>query len=355
MVIFVLITLSVVVLTGWAGQVSLGQMSFVAFGAATGAYATQTWRLDLALALVLAAVVGAAVAVVVGLPALRLRGLFLAVTTLAFAMATSSYLLNRSYASWIPAGRIARPRIFGAFSLNGEAAYYEVCLGALVLVALAVVGIRRSRTGRVLLALRENEQAAQSYGINATRAKLTAFALSGAMAAFAGCLFVHLLQAYTESVYGPDQSFVVFTSSVVGGLGSLLGAALGALYLRGGEWFLPGPRWQSLASAAGVLVVLMVLPGGIGELVYRLRDTWLRWVAGRHHLVVPSLVADAAVVTEDPEPVELAEEGAETHHLGETGGAGDAAEAGVASGRGHRAPWLGRRDAWFRRRDSSLR
>jgi branched-chain amino acid transport system permease protein len=311
-VIFVIITMSLGVLTGWAGQVSLGQMSFVAFGAATGAYATQTWHLDLGLALVLAGLVGAAVAVVVGLPALRLRGLFLAVTTLAFAMATSSVLLNRKYFGWVPNKRVDRPKLFGAIDLTSQRSYYYLCLACLAVLALGIHGVRRSRTGRVLLALRENERGAQSFGINVIRAKLTAFAMSGFLAALAGCLLVHLLQAFSPDVYGPGESFVVFTSAVVGGLGSMLGAALGAIYLRGGDWFLPGPRWQQLASAVGVLLVLLILPGGLGDLVYRLRDNWLRWVAGRRGIVVPSLLADVAVPAEEADHVvEQAEESVE--------------------------------------------
>ena len=311
-VIFAMIALSIVVLTGWAGQVSLGQMSLVAFGAAVGAYATQTWHLDLSLALVLAAVVGSVVAILVGLPALRLRGLFLAVTTLAFAMATTSYLLSEKHFAWIPTERVTRPKLFGAFDLSSQVAYYELTLACLVLVVLAVRGIRHSRTGRVLLALRENEKAAQSFGVNVTRAKLTAFALSGAIAAFAGCLLVHLLQAFSISVYGPGASFIVFTSAVVGGLGSLLGAALGALYLQGGYWFLPGPRWQLLSTSVGVLLVLMILPGGLADIVYRTRDAALRWVATRRGIIVPSLLADIAPPGDDPDPeiIEHAEQAA---------------------------------------------
>lgn len=301
-VIFAIIALSVVVLTGWAGQVSLGQMSLVAFGAAVGAYATQHWHLDLALALVLSSLVGAVVAILVGLPALRLRGLFLAVTTLAFAMATSSFLLSDKHFSWVPTERVVRPKLFGAFDLSSQVAFYELCLACLLLVVIAVRGIRHSRTGRVLLALRENERGAQSFGVNVTRAKLTAFALSGAIAAFAGCLLVHLLQAFNVDVYGPGASFVVFTSAVVGGLGSLLGAMLGALYLQGGYWFLPGPRWQQLSTAVGVLLVLMILPGGLADIVFRLRDGALRWVATRRGIVVPSLLADIAPPGDDPDP-----------------------------------------------------
>jgi branched-chain amino acid transport system permease protein len=309
-VVFVIITMSVVVLTGWAGQVSLGQMSFAAFGAAVGAYATQQWNLDLALTLLLAGIVGAAVALVVGLPALRLRGFFLAVTTLAFALATSAYLLNVQYFSWVPDPDtvVIRPHLFGGISLTSQRTYYYVCLAVLAVAVVAVRGIRRSRTGRVLLALRENERGAQSFGINILRAKLTAFAISGFLAAVGGCLLVELLGGFSLDTYAPDQSFVVFTAAVVGGLGSLLGAGLGSLYLEGAQWWLPGPQWQGLASALGVLLVLMIIPGGIGDVVYRGRDAALRWVARRRGLIVPSLLADirppeVASTAGDPDPV----------------------------------------------------
>jgi branched-chain amino acid transport system permease protein len=297
--IFVMITISVVMLTGWAGQLTLGQMSFVAFGAATGAYATQTWHLDLSLALIIAGVVGAVVAMVVSIPTLRLRGVFPAVTTLAFAMATTSYLLNPEYFSWVPVNRVVRPKLWGTFNLNSESSFYYFCLICLVLVVLGVRGVRHSRTGRVLLALRENELAAQSFGINMARAKLTAFALSGFIAGIAGCLYVYLLQAFSPTVFGPDQSILVFTTAVVGGIGSLLGAALGAIYLEGGQWFLPGPQWQALVSSVGVLLVLMIVPGGLSDIAFRVRDGWLRWVATRRGIIVPSLLADSAV---RPEP-----------------------------------------------------
>lgn len=304
-IVFVIITISVVVLTGWAGQVSLGQMSFAAFGAAVAMYATQHWNLDLSLTLLLAGLVGAGVAVIVGLPALRLRGFFLAVTTLAFAMAASGYLLNIQYFSWAPDPEtvIMRPHLFGGIGLASQRSFYYVCLAVLALAVLAVRGIRRSRTGRVLLALRENERAAQAFGVNVLRAKLTAFAISGFLAALGGCLLAELLGGYGPGTYAPDQSFVVFTAAVVGGLGSLLGAGLGSLYLNGAQWFLPGPQWQTLASAAGVLLVLMIIPGGIGDVVYRVRDMGLRWVAQRRGLIVPSLVADVATPPKAAVPV----------------------------------------------------
>jgi branched-chain amino acid transport system permease protein len=191
--------------------------------------------------------------------------------------------------------------------MGSQAAYYRFCLVVLVLTVVGVRGIRHSRVGRTLLALRENEAAAESFGINLTRAKLTGFAVSGFVAATAGCLLVHLLTGFSAASYSPAESFAVFVSVVVGGAGSLLGAALGALFLQGGHWFLPGPRWQALASGLGVLLVLWIVPGGLADLVYRLRDAWLRRVAARHGVVVPSLTgvgaaADPTAADVDPTP-----------------------------------------------------
>ncbi len=295
---FVLVAASVVVLTGWSGQVSLGQMSFVAVGAAVGAKAVGEWSWDVSLALLAAAAAAAVVAVIVGIPALRLRGPLLGVTTLAFAVASTQYLLNRSRNSMIPRGAITESRLFAYFDLADVRTLFVVTVVVAAGGLLLVRGIRTSRSGRVLLAQRDNERAAASYGISVTRAKLTAFAVSGAMAGAAGCLYVQGLRQFGEQPFEPAVSFNVFTASVVGGLGSLTGAVIGALFLNGGRWFLPAD-WQLLPSALGVLLVLMILPGGLGELVFRGRDAILRRIADRRGLVVPSLVAD--VRTDDLE------------------------------------------------------
>lgn len=291
--VYAILGVSLVVLTGWAGQVSLGQVAFFAAGAAVAGKATADWHLDLLLALALAAAAGAALAVLVGLPALRLRGPHLAVVTFAFALATTSYLLNRRFFDWVPGGRVPRPPLLGRVDLDSPTRLYYLALAALVLVLAACRGIRRGRAGRVLVALRENERAATSYGVTPFRSTLTAFALSGAIAAFAGGLFVHHQQAFGTGPYEPSQNLAVFVMVVIGGVASLGGALLGALYLRGAQWFLPG-EWQLLASGAGVLLVLLVVPGGLGGLAARGRDALLRRVAARRHVLVPSLVADRA-------------------------------------------------------------
>lgn len=290
LLVYALLGLSVVVLTGWSGQVSLGQIGFFAVGATVGAKATVDWGLDLLVAFAVTAAAGAAVAVVVGLPALRLRGLYLAVTTFAFSLAVTSYLLNPRFdvASWIPTDRIEREPLLGAVDIDSPTRIYYLALAVLLATFLALHGIRHSRTGRALLALRENDRGAQAYAIDAARARLIGFAISGAIAALAGCLFAHHQQAIGQQPFNPGENFAVFTMVVVGGVASPVGAVLGAGFLQSIRWFLP-TDWQILATGGGVLLVLLVAPGGLGGLGLRLRDLWLRSVATRHGLDAPGI------------------------------------------------------------------
>ena len=161
-----------------------------------------------------------------------------------------------------------------------------IIAATLVLVILGLRGVRTSRFGRALVALRDNEAAAESYALDPLRVRLAAFALSGAIAALAGGLFVHHERAFDPTSYSPIENLVVLTMVVVGGMTALAGAVLGALFLFGTRWFLE-PEWQFLASGIGVLLVLLLAPGGLAGLVYRLRDRWLRVIAGRLDLAVP--------------------------------------------------------------------
>jgi branched-chain amino acid transport system permease protein len=301
--IFAMVGLSLVVLTGWGGQVSLGQVAFLGIGAAVAGYLTSARGWDLALALLAAGLAGAVSAMAIGLPALRIKGLFLAVITLAFALATSSYALNNNYILWLPKGRIDRPYIFGRVTTFTEDRYYFVCLISLGLVVIAVQGLRRSRAGRVIIGVRENARAAQSYGVNATVARLTAFAISGFIAAFAGGVFIHHQQQLGVSSYSVDESRRVFTMVVIGGLGSIPGAFLGAIFIQGLDYFRGAfpefirPYLSFFTSSVGLLVVLLIIPGGFSQVFYDLRDRLLRRVAERRDLIVPSLVADMRAKT----------------------------------------------------------
>ncbi len=285
LVVLAIVGCSIVVLSGWSGQVSLGQMSFAAVGAAVGAVALLDWHWDLSLALLLAGAAAAAVAVVVGIPTLRLDGMFAAVTTLAFALAASGYLLVREEFSWIPQGQLGVPYLFG-LAITSQASVFELCLGVLVLVLVALHGLRHSRTGRVLRALPANQRAAAGYGVRVLWAKLTAFAVSGFIAGLGGCLLLVINQQYEETSFLVPVSLVVFTATAVGGLGSALGAILGAALVEGSTIYLP-PSWQLFPAGLGVLLVLILFPRGLAGLCYDLRDWALGALATRRGAATP--------------------------------------------------------------------
>ncbi len=303
LLIYATLGLSLVLLSGWGGHVSLGQVAFFAVGAAVGAWATSTLGADLFAAIVVAALAGAAAATVVGVPASRARGLTLAVATFAFSLATTSYLFGDNFSSWVPRDRIERVALLGSIDALTPTAIYEVALGLLVLTALALRAIRGSRTGRAVVALRDNDRAAQAYGIDAPRLRIVTFALSGAIAAMAGALFVHHQQALDPSSYGPIQNLTVFTMVVVGGLTSVTGALLGALFLLGTQWFLPAD-WRILASGTGVLLVLWLAPGGLATIPFSLRDRLVRSFASRRDLDVGARPSEATPLDRELHPVE---------------------------------------------------
>jgi branched-chain amino acid transport system permease protein len=177
--------------------------------------------------------------------------------------------------------------------LGTETQYYYFTLACLLLVMLMARQVRRSRVGRVIVGVRENERGAQAYAVNVVRAKLTAFAFSGFIAAFAGAVFVHHQRDLGIQPYAATESLAVFTMVVIGGLGSIPGGIVGALYVKGTQHFLP-TELSFFASGIGLLLVLIALPGGLASLIYRARDGYLRWVATRRRIMVPSLFADAA-------------------------------------------------------------
>ena len=306
--IYSIVGLSLLVLTGWAGHISLGQFALVGFGGATTAllYGRHGW--SYLLAVPAGVVVAAGVAFVIGLPSLRIRGPFLAVTTLGFAVTSHTYFLEDRYFPWFVEERINRPVLWQRLPIREEWQVYYLCLAGLLAVIFAVRMLRQSHAGRALIAVRDNELAVSSNRLDATREKLTAFLISGAIAGFAGGLYVVSQQGVATDAFAPEVSLRLFSMVVIGGLGSLPGAILGAVYVRGAE-FLP-PAWTLIASGAGLLLLLLFIPEGLSGIVYRIRDAYLRFVARRRDLVVPSLLAD--VRREDVAPRVRAEAAAVT-------------------------------------------
>ena len=291
--IFGVVAVSLVVLTGWSGQISLGQFAFAGVGAATTGSLFAYAHVDLIICLVAAALAGAVAAVIVGIPAIRLSGLYLAAATMTFAVPVSTFLLNSTYFPRLTPARIARPALLRRFDLNSALVFCYFCSAILVLALLLARNYRHSRAGRVALAVRDNERGAAAFGVSPVRVRLVAFAFAGALAGVGGGLYAIALKGIGFSGYNPELSFQVFAMVVVGGLGSLTGGVLGAFYVYGAQFFLHGAM-QLLATGAGILFVVLVLPGGLADLLYRGRDLLLRRVAARRGLSVPSLAETAA-------------------------------------------------------------
>jgi branched-chain amino acid transport system permease protein len=288
---YAIIAISLMILTGWAGQISLGQFAIAGFGGATTALLYQRHGWDFFLALLAGMAVAGMVSLLIGLPALRLRGPFLAVTTLAFGVSASEYFLNPQYLPWFVQQTMNRPNLFGRLPTQSDAQVYYLCLGGLLLAMASVRSLRRSRAGREIIATRDNEPAAQAVKINVTRTKLLAFVISGALAGLAGALYVtHAGGVYNNS-FSADTSITLFSMVVIGGLGSLPGVILGAVYVWGVQYFLPA-NYSLLATGIGILFILMMFPNGLGGIMYGMRDSLLRRIATRRGMVVPSILAD---------------------------------------------------------------
>ena len=289
--IYAMVAVSLVLLTGWAGHVSLGHWALVGVGGVVTSMLFSRHGWDLFLAAPAGVAASALVALLIGLPALRVRGPFLAVTTLAFAVTASTLILNVRYLPWLNGDAMPRPPLLGRFTIEQDWQLYYLVLAVLVLVMIAVQSLRRSRTGRALIALRDNELNSAAYGIPATRLKLTAFVVSGAIAGLAGVLYAMHQNGIHQDAFDAIVGLRIFSMVVIGGLGSVGGAVLGAVFIRGAEYFL-SPGLAFIFSGTGILALLLVSPGGIGDVMYRVRDRLLRTVAARRGLLVPSLVAD---------------------------------------------------------------
>ncbi|MCU1353518.1 MAG: transporter related [Acidimicrobiales bacterium] len=320
LVLIAMVALSLSLLTGWAGQLSLGQFAFAGVGGLSmlaftraqalglglpfiGHIATLRFNLPWGLALVASTAMGVLFALVVGLPALRVKGLFLAVTTLAFGYMASSWMFGRSFWSGgqfsVPSATGERPRLPG-LSFASPSAYYYLCLGFLAATVLVVSRLRRSGSGRTMIAVRDNEAMTAASTVSPMLAKLSAFTVSGGIAALAGALYVFVLPGFsasgTASPFSPDASLRVVAIAIIGGIGTVVGGILGALWVVGlPALFGASDTVQLLSANVGLLLLLLYFPGGLVQVLYRVRDGVFRRLATRHAAAVPATERVAAL------------------------------------------------------------
>jgi branched-chain amino acid transport system permease protein len=286
------VLLSINVLSGWTGQISLGHWGLVAVGALVGGGLIDHAGLSFWLALPAGALVTGLVAGLLGLPALRIRGLLLAVSTFAFSFVAWLVLFNESWFSWLIPTRVDRPTLL-LLDFEDERSMYYLALAFLALSFGFVTLLRRGRPGRVLIGLRENEDDLMAMGINPVFTRLSGFMLSGFMAGLAGVMFAVHQRAVTATSFEPTESLNIFMWAIIGGLGAPLGAVLGTVVRALTEIAPSDPALQFIFNPSfGVLLVLYVAPRGLAGLVQSARDSVLRIVAQRRGIAAPSLFAD---------------------------------------------------------------
>jgi branched-chain amino acid transport system permease protein len=284
--------LSLMLLTGYAGQISLGHAGLLAAGAFTVGILFREVGASFWITLPAAALVGAVLGVIFGLPSLRLRGLYLAVSTLALYFIVvylgGEYESTRGFSTGI---MIDAPRI-GGFALRNPRAWYFVLLAAAAGTLLICANLLRSRTGRAWRAIRAHETVAEALGIGIAGYKLLAFVISSALASLAGALFAYYRGFVSVEAFSLFLSIQYVAMIIVGGMGSLLGALLGALFVTLLPYLIEAllmrlPNAQSYAgalfaidfSAFGVLMILFLVfePLGLVGIWRRLQNYFLLW------------------------------------------------------------------------------
>jgi branched-chain amino acid transport system permease protein len=228
--IYGIVGLGLMLLIGFTGQVSLGHAAFMGVGAYTHVLLIAAgW--PFLLSICAAALLTAAVGVVVGLPALRVRGIYLAIATMAFGFIVEEVTARWESVTGGNSGLQVHPPAIAGFKFESTAALYYLCLVFAVLATLFVLNLLRAPTGRAFVAIRDSEISAQSMGINLARYKTTAFALSALLTGVAGALYAHQIRFITPEQFTILQSIELLLMVVIGGLGSIHGAFFGAAFV----------------------------------------------------------------------------------------------------------------------------
>jgi branched-chain amino acid transport system permease protein len=283
--IYALVGVGLMLLTGYTGQISLGHAAFLAVGAYTEAV-LQAKGVPFGVSLLAAGALAGLAGIVIGLPALRLTGIYLAIATIAFGFIVQEALTRWEAVTRGNSGITLKSISVGSFQFDAEWKLYYLALGLLLISIFGVLNLLRAPTGRAFVAIRDSEISAQSMGISLARTKTTAFALSAALTGIAGALYAHKLVFISPEQFGILLSIELAMMIFIGGIGSLHGAVYGAIFLIALPQFIAvvkdhlpaaiGHQTGLEPTVFGLIMVLVILFEPLG--IYG------RWLKVRHYL-----------------------------------------------------------------------
>jgi len=271
---FAMVGLSVYVITGLAGQLALGQFAVAGVGAVVSVYFVENVLRSIPVGAIVGGGVGAALCALIGIPALRIRGLMLAVTTLSFAVMAEAWLFSQT---WAVGSGLQPPRlVIGDEPVGSARLYFLFSLPFLAGAFWLVRNISHGGYGRTLRGLRDNEDGARAFGVPVRRRKIEAFALAGFLAGVGGAVFAHGLPRVSTETLAASQSITVVALALIGGLSIIVGPLLGALYLIALPALVDLEAVGLAVSTFGWLILLLYFPGGLAQAAKPLRDRLLR-------------------------------------------------------------------------------
>ena len=262
--IYIILTVSINLIIGYAGQVSLGHAAFYGIGAYASALMSLNWHLPFPLAALGAILVAGACGLALGLPTLRLKEDYLAIVTLGFGVIVDLVFLNLEITGG-PDGLagIPSPRFLG-ISFRPAAVYLVLVAVAVLLVLVFTYRLVNSYHGRALRAIRDHEVTAQVMGINTPAYKIIIFTLAAGLAGLAGSLYAHYITFINPETFGLHTSILILTMAVLGGMGSMAGSVLGAVILTAlPEALRQFQAYQDLVYGALLVGLLIWRPEGI--------------------------------------------------------------------------------------------
>jgi branched-chain amino acid transport system permease protein len=258
--------------TGWAGQINFGQAAFYGLGAYTTAIATKSGVPWIATPF-LSVVVVIAASLMLGLPTMRLRTYYLAMTTIGFGEIIRLIIVHWEPVTGGTSGLRAIPgiSIFG-IGPQGQVQHYYLLIATLVLAVTIAARVRNSVFGRAMIATRDSEIAAEQSGVDTVRTKLLAFMIGAVYAGLAGCLYASSIRFISPDSFSGTQAILLMTMLIVGGMGSIAGCVIGAVALT----ILPEAlrflgQWYLVLYGLGVIAVIALAPGGLASLASQLR------------------------------------------------------------------------------------